>query len=307
MKSAGRSVRTPGVGTVSATVVDFPAGVVSGSGTVERVETLGEAVGIVADRTLFHPVDPSGPDQPGWMTPAPQRVPVLDCLVGAIDADGVLSGGRDHPRRRPRPHVGGCPCRRCRGRTGGRSTRRPAGGRRTAGRFEPGPHGMPRLGLGAQCGRRDLWRKDVARDGIGNPDFDKIALTESRMVPDQARDTYRLGKSLRKKGFDTASFRESPTPWPRRSMPRSRPGSMPTPVWRFRPKDLIRRTCGTGAATCPRGVPESAAARMSRRCENSARSRSGMRRRMTPPSWRLPASGRPCWVRYWQEHPVGLS
>ncbi len=53
-----------------------------------------------------------------------------------------------------------------------------------------------------------MWRKDVARDGIGNPDFDRIALTESRMVPDQARDTYRLGKSLRKKGFDTAGFRE---------------------------------------------------------------------------------------------------
>lgn len=77
---------------MSATVVDFPAGVVSGSGTVERVETLGEAVGIVTDRTPFHPVDPSWPDQPAD-TGTLNGVPVLDCLVGAIDADGVLSVG----------------------------------------------------------------------------------------------------------------------------------------------------------------------------------------------------------------------
>ena len=54
----------------------------------------------------------------------------------------------------------------------------------------------------------DLWRKEVPLDGIGNPDFDRLALSSSRMTTDEARDTYRLGKSLRKKGFDTAGLLE---------------------------------------------------------------------------------------------------
>ena len=114
----------------------------------------------------------------------------------------------------------------------------PAGGRRTAGRFEPGPHGMPRLGLGAQCGRQDLWRKR-RRGTASATDFDKIALTESRMVPDQrATRTGWASRCARRVSIPRPSARVS-TPYARRSMPRSRPGSMPTPVWRFRPKDLI--------------------------------------------------------------------
>jgi alanyl-tRNA synthetase len=54
------------------------------------------------------------------------------------------------------------------------------------------------------------WRKEVITDGAGNPDFDRLALTESRMTPDGARDTYRLGKSLRKKGFDPAALLDDP-------------------------------------------------------------------------------------------------
>lgn len=195
---------------MSATVVDFPAGVVSGSGTVERVEPLGEAVGVITDRTPFHPVDPSWPDQPadsGTLNGAP----VLDCLVGAIDADGVLGVGDAITARRGDPdhtwvvvHVvaaadapeAGQPV----------DLRVDAERRAALSRAHTACH-VSALALNAVV--KDLWRKDVARDGVGNPDFDKIALTESRIMPDQARDTYRLGKSLRKKGFDTASFRES--------------------------------------------------------------------------------------------------
>ncbi len=49
----------------------------------------------------------------------------------------------------------------------------------------------------------DRWRKDPGVDGLGSPSFDARALTSSRILPDGAVDSYRLGKSLRKSGFDT--------------------------------------------------------------------------------------------------------
>ncbi|MEZ5119947.1 MAG: hypothetical protein R2686_08610 [Candidatus Nanopelagicales bacterium] len=195
---------------MTATIVDFPAGVVSGTGTVMRVGPVGTAIGVVTDRTPFHPVDPFWPDQPadaGTLNGAP----VVDCLVGAIDDDGTLTVGTSIEARRgdpshtwvvvhvvepvDAPQVGQLvdlevdPVRRS-----------------ALSRAHTSCH-VVALALNKVVA--DLWRKDVVLDGIGNPDFDKIALTESRMTPDEARDTYRLGKSLRKKGFDTAGFRES--------------------------------------------------------------------------------------------------
>jgi len=46
------------------------------------------------------------------------------------------------------------------------------------------------------------WRKSVSTDGLGHPDFDQLAIVSSRIVPHGAVDRYRLGRSLRKKGFD---------------------------------------------------------------------------------------------------------
>lgn len=53
----------------------------------------------------------------------------------------------------------------------------------------------------------DLWRKEVRLDGLGNPDLDQLAMEYSRMTPTGDTDTYRIGKSLRKKGgFDSETF-----------------------------------------------------------------------------------------------------
>jgi alanyl-tRNA synthetase len=51
-----------------------------------------------------------------------------------------------------------------------------------------------------------LWSKEAKLDSLGNPDFDQLAIQESRMNELEARDTYRLGKSLRKRGFNTEAF-----------------------------------------------------------------------------------------------------
>jgi alanyl-tRNA synthetase len=44
-------------------------------------------------------------------------------------------------------------------------------------------------------------RKEVRTDSLGRPDFDNLAITRSRMDEGGSRDDYRIGKSLRKKGF----------------------------------------------------------------------------------------------------------
>lgn len=52
----------------------------------------------------------------------------------------------------------------------------------------------------------DLWRKDPGADALGTPDFEARANQSSRIHEDGAVDEYRLGKSLRRAGFDTESF-----------------------------------------------------------------------------------------------------
>jgi len=48
----------------------------------------------------------------------------------------------------------------------------------------------------------DAWRKDPGtRDPLGSPDFDKLAIVSSKIEERRSLDTYRIGKSLRKKGF----------------------------------------------------------------------------------------------------------
>lgn len=193
---------------MSGTVVDFPAGAVEGTGVVQHVLELPEArVGVVTDRTPFHPVDPSWPDQPADSGTL-NGIPLEDCLVGTLDAAGNFTVDTEIAARRGDPgfdwvvvHVLAAGSAVA---VGDSVDLRVDQDRRAAlSRAHTGCHATA-LALNAVVA--DLWRKEVATDGIGNPDFDRIALTSSRMTPDGARDTYRLGKSLRKKGFDTAAL-----------------------------------------------------------------------------------------------------
>ena len=52
----------------------------------------------------------------------------------------------------------------------------------------------------------DRWSKPAREDALGSPDFDGAAIASSRIVPDGSVDRYRLNKSLRRAGFDTASL-----------------------------------------------------------------------------------------------------
>ncbi len=181
------------------TVVDFPSGAVAGSAQVVEVV---DSTGVIVDRTPFHPVDPSWPDQPsdaGTLA----GLPVAECLLGAVAADGSVAVGEQISARRGDPDYTWVVVHRVDGAAPavGETVELVVDAQRRAAlsRAHTACH-VVALALNGVLA--DAWRKDVVRDGIGNPDFDRLALVESRMTPDEARDTYRLGKSLRKKGFD---------------------------------------------------------------------------------------------------------
>lgn len=62
------------------------------------------------------------------------------------------------------------------------------------------------MGLALNKATARLWLKDTVRDTLGNPHFERATLQESRIYPGRSVDVYRIGKSLRKSGFDTVLF-----------------------------------------------------------------------------------------------------
>jgi len=52
----------------------------------------------------------------------------------------------------------------------------------------------------------DAWSKPVRPDALGNPGFDGAAIQTSHIEPFASVDVYRVGKSLRKAGFDPAAL-----------------------------------------------------------------------------------------------------
>jgi alanyl-tRNA synthetase len=189
------------------TWVGFPAGDVAGTGTVIRVQELGRKFGVVVDRTPFHPLDHGWPDQPADHGTLAGQV-VQDVLTGAIDDDGVLLVGSDIDVRR------------------GDSSRTWVVVHVVAG---PAPEPGEEVALEVDAQHRErlsaahtachlaalamnevtapCWHKDPPRrDSRGNPDLDQSSIQVSRILPDQAHDEYRFGRSLRKAGFDTAAL-----------------------------------------------------------------------------------------------------
>ena len=167
---------------------------------------------MLTDVTPFHPLDHAWPDQPADRGTLDGR-PVVDCLTGAVGPDGVLLTGSDIQARRGDDgwawvvvHVleGELPAE------GATVDLQVDGDFRAALSAGHTACHLAALALNAEVAARGLWRKDPARDdALGNPDLDQLAITESRIEPWGAYDRYRLGKSLRKKGFESAAFLEA--------------------------------------------------------------------------------------------------
>lgn len=187
------------------TIVTYPTGSTSGAATVLHVEPVGPLFAVLLDTTPVHPVDAGWPDQPAdrakfeWNG---GEAEVVDCVVGATDGTQLLLGA-DIPVRKGTDgwafvvaHI--------------TDVAPPVGivvtvevdekYRRALSIGHTACH-LASLALNRALGGR--WSKSVAPDALGAPDFDAQANDESRILERGSRDTYRLGKSLRKKGFRT--------------------------------------------------------------------------------------------------------
>lgn len=192
------------------TIITYPDGAVASSGTVLHVEPLADGTSaVLLDRTALHPVDTAWPDQPadrGSMLVDGAEASVVDAVTGGI-RDGALLLGTDlavrtgtdgwtfvvaHIVDGPPPAPGAAV-----------QIRVDADYRRALSQAHTACH---LAALALDDALADAWTKPATLDALGNPAFDQLAIQSSRIQPNRSTDTYRVGKSLRRKGFDPASL-----------------------------------------------------------------------------------------------------
>lgn len=196
------------------TIVLYPSATVRNAATILHVEPLpGDRLAVLLDSTSVHPVDAGWPDQGAdraVLRVGAHELTVVDCIVGASDG-AALHLGRDIPVGKGAEgwtfvvaHVVESGAELTEGDLVEVIVDAEARGRVSAGHT-----GCHVASLALNRAVADRWKKDIRPDGLGNPDFDGTAIDVSLIHENGSTDTYRLGKSLRKKGFITDGFAES--------------------------------------------------------------------------------------------------
>ncbi|MEY9953915.1 metal-dependent hydrolase [Leifsonia sp. EB34] len=192
------------------TVVTYPDGDLASTGTVLHVEPLADGrSAVILDRTAFHPVDPVWPDQPadtGTLTVGGRTIPVVDAVVGATDGTTLHIG--DAPVRTGTEGWSFLVCHLVADATGVEpgAVAEVAVDAETRGALSAGHTACHLASLALDEALSGLWTKEVPLDGRGRPAFDQLAIASSRILPHGSLDEYRIGKSLRKKGFAAAEL-----------------------------------------------------------------------------------------------------
>ena len=195
------------------TIVTYPAGDLTSTGTVLHTEALdaGRRV-VVLDVSACHPVDSAWPDQPAdraVLTVNGVDLDVLDCVVGATDGDALYLGG-DVPVRKGTEgwafvtaHIVDDALAAEAGLVEGSeaSLTVDADYRHALSVGHTACH-LASLALNAELA--GSWSKDASLDALEHPNFDALAIETSRIHERGSLDAYRVGKSLRKKGFAPA-------------------------------------------------------------------------------------------------------
>ncbi|WP_431220932.1 metal-dependent hydrolase [Leifsonia xyli] len=192
------------------TVVTYPDGDLTAAAAVVHLERLADGrTAVILDRTAFHPVDPVWPDQPadeGALTLGERSYPIVDAVVGATDGGALYVG--DAPVRTGTEGWAFVVCHLVDDAAGlepgAAVTVTADAARRRA--LSLGHTACHLASLALDEALAPLWTKDAPVDGRGRPNFDQLAITSSRILPDGSVDEYRIGKSLRKKGFAAAEL-----------------------------------------------------------------------------------------------------
>ncbi|PSV48849.1 metal-dependent hydrolase [Photobacterium indicum] len=169
---------------------------------------------VVTDRTSFHPVSHIWPDHPadkGTIALGDSCFDVAGCLTGAVDLEtNTLYVGTDIPVKRDTPnwafvvvHYIAEDVQWSKGDTVILSVDKAY--QQALSRGHSAGH-LSSLALNKVL-HSDYWRKDASRkDELGHYDFHSYAQQQSIVSEDKSTDTYRLGKTLRKRGLNTADM-----------------------------------------------------------------------------------------------------
>ena len=198
------------------THVTYPSGALKAMATIVVPEiSHGSKKYIVTDTTPFHPEDHTWPDQPadtGWIQAEGQRTEISNALVGAFH-QGMpddICFGEEIPVRRGEPawtffvahEIGDQKVKFEKNSqvllSVDESKRAHISRQHSAAHF---------MSLAMNKCLVDFWNKDPKKhDCFGHANFDALAIQSSQISESSSIDTYRLGKSLRKKGFNAAGF-----------------------------------------------------------------------------------------------------
>lgn len=196
------------------TVVTFPARNTVGTsivlGVAEVEVPAGPAHALIVAETPFHPVDHRWADQPadtGAVDLLAVRLPVVDCVIGAArrGTETVLLGPAIPARRGDDMwcwlvlHVVDLPAELI-DRAEGAAVLLTVDSERRE-RLSAVHTACHLSGLAVNAALSGLWRKTVALDSLGSPDFERQALVASRLSEHGYFDTYRVGRTMRKSGF----------------------------------------------------------------------------------------------------------
>ena len=195
------------------TLVTYPAGAILASSRVLHVAPAGDGrLAVITEQTSFHPVDAAWPDQPadaGAMRVRGETHVIHDAVVAATDGK-TLHLGADIPVRKGTDgwsflvaHLvdeGSAIV------DGDEAVIEVDAATRRA--LSAGHTACHLASLALNRALADSWSKPAREDALGSPDFDGIAIESSRIVANGSIDRYRLNKSLRRAGFDTASLHD---------------------------------------------------------------------------------------------------
>lgn len=170
----------------------------------------GDRTGLLLDRTAAHAVDFAWPDQGpdlGVVIVRGSDVPLLDVVVGATDGTDLFLGS-DVPVRKGTEgwafvvaHLVDASVEVSEG-----DEVRVVVDAAYRGALAAGHTGCHLASLALNRALAGAWSKEVAGDALGQPNFDALAVDTTTILEYGSRDEYRIGKSLRRKGFDVSAL-----------------------------------------------------------------------------------------------------
>ncbi len=191
------------------TTVLYPDGTTTTEATVLHVEPVTGGLAVLLDRTSCHPVDAGWPDQGAdraVICGDDGAIEVLDCLVGATDGVALFVGA-DVPVRKGTDgwaFVAAHIVPRDTDITEG-DTVTVVADEEYRRELSLGHTACHLASLALNLALAGAWSKETTTDALGSPDFDKLAIESSTIGAFGSTDVYRIGKSLRRKGFDASA------------------------------------------------------------------------------------------------------